>query len=67
MTEFAIRAIETELERLATIELANDKVDLEAIGSQLQKLEAGQRAIVALLASSTRVLASQLRGRNVRG
>jgi hypothetical protein len=66
--EFALRAIEMELDRLATgREAYGDVVVLEEIGSRMQKLEAGQRAIVALLDSSARLLASLLRGRNICG
>lgn len=61
---FVQRAIESELQRVQCDRLTqSDCGDLAALARQVQKLEKGQRAIVALVDSSATVLAALLRGR----
>jgi hypothetical protein len=64
---FIQRAIETELLRVEC-NCANESGDgkLAALARQVERLEKGQRAIIALVDSSAAILAGLLRGRRGR-
>ena len=55
------QAVRKELERFEEPARRGLEYDLAALSAQLQKLETGQRAILALLDASARVLASLIR------
>jgi hypothetical protein len=64
---FVQRAIESELRRIdGACVPQSDYGDLAAVAKQIQRLEKGQRAIIALVDSSATVLAALLRGRRAR-
>ena len=60
-------AIESELQRVeCNRAIPGDCADLAGLARQVQRLEKGQRAIVALVDSSATLLAASLRGRGDR-
>lgn len=64
---FVHHAIENELERAECDGgTSTDLGDVAALATQVQRIERGQRAIVALVDSSARTLAALLRGRGAR-
>jgi hypothetical protein len=64
---FVHRAIQSELRRAECHRVTRaDHPELAALAKQVQRLEKGQRAIVALVDSSAAVLTTLLRGRGVR-
>jgi len=65
--QFIQGAIERELRRVrCNCAMESGDGNLEAIARQVEGLEKGQRAIVALVDSSTRTLAALLRGSDPR-
>jgi polyhydroxyalkanoate synthesis regulator phasin len=61
---FVHKAMENELERAERDwDVSSESSDVAALARQVQKLEKGQRAIVALVDSSATVLAALLHGR----
>ena len=63
---FTLAAIANQLTRLERAETQRVSGDLAMLEKQLHKLELGQRAIVALLDPSAKVLASLFLGRGRR-
>jgi hypothetical protein len=64
---FVQHAIEIEVQRFGCDHVTpSNNADLAALARQVQRLEKGQRTIVALLDSSTTILAALLRGRTAR-